>query len=247
LTEKTDGASPWRERIGKPMPKRFYQAVSVTPELGLALDGRPVRTPSKHALVLPTRQLAEAVAREWSEQEAVIEPATMLLTKLANTAIDRVLPERGRIIDEIAAFAGSDLVCYRAEEPLELRARQAAAWDPVLTWARRHFDARFEQVHGVMHRAQPLEALDAFRTHISGFDHWALTALHNMTTITGSAIIATMLAADEIEPDAAWAAAHVDEDWQISQWREDYEAKLRREQRRGEFLKTVEFLNLQRP
>jgi chaperone required for assembly of F1-ATPase len=243
---KGNGASSLRDRIERPLPKRFYKTVGVTSELGLALDGRPVRTPSKKPLNLPTRPLADAIAAEWLAQSAVVDPSTMPLTKLANTAIDRVLPEQPRIVDVIAAYADSDLVCYRAEEPTELVARQAEAWDPVLAWAQQHLDARFEKITGIMHRAQPPNTLAAFRRHVAGFDYWTLTALHNITTITGSAVISTMLAARDIALDAAWAAAHVDEDWQIARWGEDFEARVRREQRYKEFTKTVEFLGLLR-
>lgn len=246
LNEQTNGSPPLRDRIERPLPKRFYKAVSVTPELGLALDGRPVRTPLKQPLVAPARPLADAIAAEWSAQSSVIDPSTMPLTKLANTAIDRILPERGRIIDEVLAYAGSDLVCYRTEEPDALVARQAAAWDPVLAWALRRLDAPFETALGVRHKAQPQAALDAFRRHVSSFDHWALTGLHNITTLTGSAIIAAMLLAGDIATEAAWAIAHIDEDWQIAHWGEDYEATERRERRQEEFTKTAEFLTLLR-
>jgi chaperone required for assembly of F1-ATPase len=233
-----------RDRIERPLPKRFYQSVEITPELGLALDGRPVRTPLKQPLIMPTQLLAKAVAEEWSAQNTVIDPATMPLTKLSNTALDRVMPERGRIIEDIVAYANSDLVCYRAEEPNELAAHQAEMWNPILVWALQQLDARFVQIVGVMHRPQPPEAINAFGRHVAGFDHWVLTALHNITTITESALIAAMLARCAITPEAAWAAAHVDEDWQIAHWGEDYEARVRRDKRQAEFTKTVEFLTL---
>jgi len=226
--------------------RRFYTAVSVTAEGGISLDGRPVKTPRKAPLVLPTPALAEAVAGEWRAQGETVRPATMILTKLANTAIDRVRPERARIIAEMTEYAGSDLVCYRAESPEELVKRQAAAWDPVLDWARVALDAPFRSFPGLMHRPQADAALRAVSRHFAAADDFTLTAIHNLMTLSGSALLAAMAAADAIAPAAAWQAAHVDEDYQIEYWGEDSEARERRALRWTEFAASCRFLELLR-
>lgn len=226
--------------------KRFYKTVSVTDENGIVLDGRPVRTPMKQPLRLPTRALAEAVAKEWDGQGDTIDPSTMILTKLANTAIDRVADDQQRIADEIVKFAGADQVSYRAHEPEGLVARQAEHWNPVLDWAMAQLDAPFVKTTGVMHRPQPAEALSAFARHVQRLDPWTLTALHNLATITGSALIAAMLADGALDREAAWRAAFVDEDWETESWGNDEEAIQRRAALRREFDACVDFLDVAR-
>ncbi len=224
--------------------RRFYTAVTVTDDLGVALDGRPVKTPLKQKLVLPTRPLAEAVAEEWAGQGDTIEPHGMVLTKLANTAIDRVAPERPRLMSEVRDYANSDLVCYRAEQPAALAARHAAHWDPVVDWVRTALDAPFAVTSGVVHRPQPEAALKAHESAIQSLSHYEFAAFHSLMTLTGSALIATLLARAALSPEAAWAAAHVDEDFQIEQWGEDEEAAARRAARHAEFLACYRFLSL---
>jgi len=235
-----------RDRIHRPLPKRFYKSVAVTEQFGIALDGRSVKTPLKAPLVLPNRALAEAVAAEWAAQMEVVNPHSMPLTKLANTAIDRAVAERSKISAEIVEFAGSDLVCYRAESPEGLVLRQKAHWDPIIAWARSDLNVSFETVNTITHRRQSDEALQTFQTNIAALDQFSFVAVHNLTTLTGSALLATMVVAGKISADAAWLAANVDEDWQIATWREDAEAKVRREGRLSEFLASVNFLNLAR-
>lgn len=215
--------------------RRFYKDVSVTDDLQVTLDGKPIRTPAKAPLRLPTRALAEAIAEEWREQGEILKPEGMILAKLANTAIDRVAPDRGRIVEETVKFAGSDLVCYRAGEPEGLAGRQRDAWDPVIAWANARLDASFIATKGIMHRPQSEATLAAFGQYVASQDDWTLTALHNMATLTGSALISTMCLAGALEPTSAWQSAHVDEDWQISQWGEDAEAAARRARLRVEF------------
>lgn len=230
------------ERKGRP-----YSTVSVAgddPHFSVLLDGRPIKTPLKAPLHLPTRRLAEAVAAEWDAQGPKMDPRSMLLTKLANTAIDRVAPHRDRIIGEIVQFAAADLVCYRAEAPQELIERQARHWDPVLGWAESVPRASFAVTKGIVHVPQPDAGLEAMRRHLAQRSDWALTAIHNMSTLLGSALLATMIADQAITADAAWAAAHVDEDWQIEQWGADEEASARRAARQGEFAACVRFLDL---
>jgi chaperone required for assembly of F1-ATPase len=224
--------------------RRFYKDVTVTAGLGIALDGRPIKTPMKALLQLPNGALAEAVAAEWREQGAEINPAAMPLTRLANTAIDRVSQERARIEDEASAYANSDLVCYRAESPPDLVALQAAAWDPVVDWARTALDAPFTVTSGVIHQPQPAAALTAFAAAVAPLSDFELAGFHTVMTLTGSALIAMMLARLSITPEEAWRIAHVDEDYQAELWGEDEEARARRAARREEFMASCRFLTL---
>lgn len=235
----------------KPLPKRFYDTVSCAPfedrsGYGVWLDQRQLMTPGRTALQLETASLAEAIAGEWRTQGERIDAATMPLTRFANTSQDRVLGREAEIVDEIVSFAGSDLLCYRAERPAPLVAQQAAAWDPVLTWAEQDLGARLRVVTGVMFVEQPEAALSAIHRHTAPYGAANLTAIHNMTTLTGSCVLALSVAAEVSSPEAAWTAAHVDEDWQISQWGEDFEASARREHRTGEFLAAARYLALAR-
>jgi chaperone required for assembly of F1-ATPase len=221
------------------LPKRFYKDVAIKDEgngaSSLLLDGKPVRTPAKAHLALPTRALAEAVAEEWRAQLDRIDPLTMPLTKLANSAIDGVKGRERAVIDDILNYAGSDLFCYRAEGPKALVASQTKHWDPVLAWAKSALDAPLALAEGVVHVGQPEASLDRIRRELEGLDPFSLAALHLMTTLTGSALLALAVAKGKLTPEEAWQAAHVDEDFQISQWGEDAEAAKRRAHRRRDF------------
>jgi chaperone required for assembly of F1-ATPase len=222
-----------------PLPKRFYKAAAVEERDGgfhLVLDGKPARTPGRKAVAVPTRELGEALSEEWNGQGAEIDPFAMPLTRIVNSAIDGVARQREAVIADIAKYAGSDLVCYRAGEPERLVAAQAAAWDPILAWAREALGARFVLSEGIVHVAQPGAAIDAVRAHLEAIaSPFRLAALHVMTTLTGSALLALAHAAGRLDADAAWAAAHVDERHQESLWGEDEEALLRRSRREAEF------------
>jgi len=211
--------------------KRFYRAATASgaPDEGFALllDGKPVKTPARRALAAPTQALAEAIAAEWSAQEAVIDPARMPLTKLANAVIDAVADEPQAVAEEVAKYLGTDLLCYRAEAPSGLVERQARHWDPVLGWAADTLGARFVRAQGVVHVAQPREAIAAARAVIPA-DPWRLGAVAVTTTLTGSALLALSLAHGAIDAEAVWAAAHADEDWQMEQWGRDELALERR-------------------
>lgn len=225
------------------LPKRFYEAVSVAErtsddgraEWQLLLDARAVRTPGKTLVAVASERIAEALAEEWRAQGERIDPATMPLTKIVNSAIDGVRGREAEVAADIVAFAGSDLLCYRSEGPDDLVAMQAEAWDPVLAWAREAFGARFIQAQGVMPVEQPQASLDAFAGELRGFDPLRLCALHVITTLTGSALLALAHARGELTLEEAWAAAHVDEDFQISRWGPDEEAAERRGKRWVEF------------
>jgi chaperone required for assembly of F1-ATPase len=203
------------------------------------LDGRGVRTPARKPLAAPVKRLAQAIAAEWSAQEKVVDPAAMPLTRLANSIIDGVAPAPAPVADEIENYLGTDMLFYRASEPDGLVALQRRLWDPVVAWARDTLGARFVLAEGVMHVAQPREAIAAVRARIAGMNdargHWRLGALNVATTITGSALLALALAERRLSPDDAWTAAHVDEDWNMQFWGRDELALDRRSYRRKEF------------
>jgi chaperone required for assembly of F1-ATPase len=213
-----------------PLPKRFYkeaQAVVTTEGFAIALDGRHARTPAKAPLALPSPDLAEAVAEEWRAQAATIDPSTMPLTRLANVAIDGVAREAEAVAAEVVKYAASDLVCYRAEGPERLVARQSALWDPVLAFAREELGARFMLAEGVMFVGQPPETLAAI-DRATPRDPFVLAALSTMTTLTGSALIALGVLRGRFTAEAAWEAAEVDEAWNAELWGADAEAEARR-------------------
>ena len=227
--------------------KRFYERAHVI-ETGegdtqILLDGKPVKTPARRVLAAPTRPLAEAIAAEWDTQKDVIEPSRMPLTRLANAAIDGVSDASAAVTDEIAKYLGTDLLFYRADTPAGLVEKQSAAWDPVLTWARAQYGARFMLAQGVMHVTQSREAIAAMRAAIPG-DPWRLAAVSSITALTGSALLALALAHGALDAETAWAAAHVDEDWQMSQWGKDDLALEGRAFREAEFRAAVTMLRL---
>jgi chaperone required for assembly of F1-ATPase len=245
--DKAEQAKSPGKPVPVPLPKRFYKVVSVGGEDGeysILLDGRPVRTPAKRHLAVPTRALADAIGAEWAAQGERINPSTMPLSKLAITAIDGVTLHAADVAAEIVQFAGSDLLCYRAGAPEELIALQAAVWDPILDWVRADLGAVFRLAKGVVPVAQPKEALEKVAAAIAPFDAMALTALHVMTTLLGSAVLALAHAKGRISADEAWAAAHIDEDWQIAKWGVDFEAAARRATRLREFQAASRFLAL---
>lgn len=230
-------------------PKRFYESVAVEHEgdgAELKLDGKTVRTPGKAALALPTKALAEAIAEEWRAQGERIEPESMPLTRLANSAIDGVTGNEPAVIDDILAFAGSDLLCYRAQGPRGLIDAQTKHWDPLLAWAKQTLGAPLVLSEGVVHVAQPEASLGRLKDQLASRDAFSLTALHVMTSLTGSALLPLAVALGRLTPEEAWAAAHVDEDFQISQWGEDAEARERRESRWRDFAAAAKTLTLLR-
>jgi chaperone required for assembly of F1-ATPase len=222
-----------------PLRKRFYTTVAVKEAaeaagsggFGLLLDGKVVRTPAKGVFRVPTRALAEVIAGEWDAQEERLNPATMPLTRLANSALDAVRGREADVRAEIVKYSASDLLCYRACEPARLVERQSELWDPVLAWCHEALDARFTVTSGLMPVAQPSSATAAVARQLEAFDAFGLAALHVMTTLMGSALLALAHARGRLAIEQAWAAAHVDEDWQISRWGEDAEAAARRERR----------------
>jgi chaperone required for assembly of F1-ATPase len=226
--ERVDPSESARRNM-RALKRRFYEAVAVRDDptgFAIELDGRPIRTPARRMLAAPRRTLAEALAAEWRAQTAFINPAEMPMTRLANTIIDGVAAAQDEVAGEIVKYLGSDLVCYRAATPEGLVARQSRHWDPILAWANAALGAEFATVQGITHVRQPDNAIARASAAIP-HDAWRLGAVHVVTTLTGSALIALALASGAIALDAAWAAAHVDEDWNMEFWGRD-ELSLKR-------------------
>jgi chaperone required for assembly of F1-ATPase len=230
--EGLDPAELARRDLVKHLPKRFYERAEAveTPEgWELRLDGKPARTPARAPLRARDRATMEAVAAEWRAQGERIDPLAMPATRLLNVAIDAVSGRMAEVAADAAKYAGSDLLCYRAGEPKSLAEAQRAAWDPVLDWARDAFDARFALAEGVMYAPQPPQTLAAIERVLASIDDpQTLAALHAMTTLTGSVVLALAVGAGRLSARQAWAAAHVDEDHQMRLWGEDGEALARR-------------------
>lgn len=224
--------------------RRFWKEAAATPDGGVALDGKPVRTPGRAPLRLPGMAFAQAVAAEWNAVGETLDPRAMPLTGLANAAIDRIAPDPCAFAAGLAAYGESDLLYYRADAPPELVARQEALWDPVLAWARGRYDIHFEPTTGVIHHAQPPATLARLGDAVAAQDAFALAALSPLVTLTGSLLLALAVAEAALTPDQAWASAHVDEDWQAELWGEDQLAAERRANRRREFDAAVRFLEL---
>jgi chaperone required for assembly of F1-ATPase len=210
--------------------KRFYEKTAIEPGEGafrILLDGKSMKTPARRTLAAPSRALAQAIADEWDTQKDVIDPSKMPLTRLANSIIDGVADAPGPVAEEIGNYLGSDLLFYRADGPEGLTQAQEKHWDPVVTWARDQLGARFILAEGVVFAPQPEEAVAAARTAIPE-NAWMLGAVHAVTTLTGSALLALALAAGRLDIDAVWAAAHVDEDWNLATWGGDGAVLARR-------------------
>jgi chaperone required for assembly of F1-ATPase len=217
--------------------KRFYAHASLT-ETGegfaVLLDGKPVRTPSRNLLAAPMREIAAIIAAEWEAQQQVINPMTMPATRLANSVIDGVTGRVDAVVEDIAKYLETDLLFYRAGHPEALVAREAAHWDPVLFWAAETLGAHFILTEGIVHVRQPDQAIAAARAALPS-DPWAVGALHVVTTLTGSALLALALMRGRLDADEVWAAAHVNEDWNSEQWGADEEAAARRAARLSDF------------
>lgn len=222
--------------------KRFYKDVVVA-DGAILLDGRPVRTPARAELKLPTAALSEAVAAEWRAQGEEIAPREMRLTGLANAAIDRVAPDIAAFIGPLAAYAESDLLCYRAESPAELVAHQAEVWNPPLDWARRRFDVHFTVTSGIVHAPQPDATVARLRGALAAYDAFHLAALAPIITIGGSLVTALALAEKELGTDQAFDLTHLDELWQAGRWGEDELALHARTARRRDFVAAAELLD----
>jgi chaperone required for assembly of F1-ATPase len=227
--------------------KRFWKAVGVGAEgagYTVALDDRPLRTPDRHALVVPTRALAEGIAAEWWAVEAEIRPLEMPLTRAANVAIDRVAPTASAVAEAIAEYGNADLICYRAEGPEALVALQAKAWDPLIDWARQDLSANLRPVVGVMHRAQSPDALAALRRTVDLYDPFHLTGLHELVTLSGSLVLGLAVVRGRLAGAEAWNLSRVDELWQSEQWGLDDEAEALARSKARDFLQAERYLRL---
>jgi chaperone required for assembly of F1-ATPase len=243
LFDEVAGRSPLdpeeavRRTTRGPRRKRFYAKASVVGQPGgfaITLDDKPVRTPSGRPLAAPTREIADAIAAEWEAQQEFIDPLTMPMTRFANSVVDAVVDRVEAVADDVAKYLGSDLLFYRAGHPEALVAREAAHWDPVVFWAAEALGAHFILAEGIVHVRQPEPAIAAARAALPD-DPWSIAALHVVTTVTGSALLALALLRGVRDSDQVWAAAHVDEDWNMEQWGVDEEVAARRAARQVEF------------
>src|SRR5229473_6271705 len=243
LFDEVSGKSPLdpeeavRRTTRGPRRKRFYAQAGVveTPDgFAITLDDKPVRTPSGHQMVVPTPDIAAAIAAEWDAQKEFMDPLTMPLTRFANSVIDAVVDRVEAVAADVAKYFGSDLLFYRAGHPEALVAREAALWDPVLFWAADALGAHFILAEGIVHVRQPDSAIAAARAALPA-DPWSIAALHVVTSLTGSALLALALLGGVLDSDQVWAAAHVDEDWNIEKWGVDAEVAARRAARLVDF------------
>ena len=233
-------------QLKAPLPKRFYRDAGLAAAgegFAVHLDGKPARTPGKLPLALPSEAAAALVAAEFAAQEDVVDPVAMPVLRLVNTALDGVAADPQAVLEDILRFAASDLLCYRADGPQGLVDRQNRHWDPVLDWVRVALGARFNLAEGVVHVAQPRESIAVLGAHLARRrEPLVLAALHLMTSLTGSALLALAVEQGGLGAEDAWTAAHVDEDWQIEHWGQDAEAVARRAQRKRDFMAAVRLL-----
>ncbi len=227
--------------------RRFYHQAAVG-EAGegfqVLLDGRPVRTPAKAPMVLPSRPLTEAIAGEWAAQGDTIRPGTMPLMALSSTALDITAKQPELVVEQVAAYAGTDLLCYRVEHPPELSAREAQLWQPLLDWAALRYDAALHVVVGIMPREQPEGACRALAAAVATYDIWRLTALQTATTGSGSLVIGLALLEGRVDAALAFEASQLHESYQIERWGEDHEATHRREALRADLADIRRFVDL---
>ncbi len=233
------------DMFGRKMPRRFYETVAVVKSangFSVELDGRSIKTPAKNLLEVENETIAEAIAADWQGQVDFIDLEAMYTTKVANTAIDRILPNPEEVIAEMTDYAGSDLLCYRATEPASLVKRQNDSWDCVLQWLDKTHRCRLVCIGGVMHRPQPVEAIEKLAENLRQRSALMLAAMHNLTTLTGSAVLAFAVSDGFLDGQKAWDCAHVDEDWQTEQWGHDEDAAAHRARRWLEMEKTANLL-----
>lgn len=227
--------------------KRFWEAAEVVEDGGrfsVTLDGQDVKTPAKQALRLPSFEMAEAVAAEWRAQGEKIDPMTMPVTRSANAALDKVSVQHSEVADLIAAYGGSDLICYRADGPVGLVARQCAVWDPLVDWSATKLNAPLAITTGVMPIAQAQTSMDIFRAKTGEFDAFRLTAFHDLVSLSGSLVIGFAVIYDHLPIEDAWDASRIDETWQIEQWGEDEEASEQAALKRAAFVHANRFFRL---
>jgi chaperone required for assembly of F1-ATPase len=227
--------------------KRFWKTASAVicdDGFTVHLDARPLRTPAKTPLVVPTIGLARAIADEWQAQTGKVEPSTMPFTRMANSALDKVAPQFDEVAALIAAYGASDLLCYRATEPRELIARQVIAWDPLIDWSARVLGAPLRATQGVMHIDQPAQSLAAFRARVHSHSAFELAALHDLVAITGSLVLGLGISEGYLTAESAWKLSRIDEQWQAEQWGCDEMATLSEAWRQAGLYEAGRFLQL---
>jgi chaperone required for assembly of F1-ATPase len=227
--------------------KRFWKdaaAVPVDGGWGITLDGKPLRTPARKPLAVPTEALGNAIAEEWASSGETVDPRAMPLTGLANAAIDGVASDRERFAADLAAYGETDLACYRAESPRKLVERQEQAWDPLLAWARRRFDVDFRTTRGVIHVPQPDATIHQLAFAVAALDTFRMAGLAPLVTIGGSLLAALAVLEGAIGPEQAWDAVSVDDRWQLEQWGADAEAEAVLDARRRDYFAAARFLEL---
>ena len=227
--------------------RRFWKKARVDRVDGgwlVRLDERPVRTPARRLCVVPVAAMADGIAAEWDAQVERIDPLSMPLTRAASTCLDRVAPELDGVRRTVAGYGGTDLLCYRAPEPVELAERQARGWDPLLDWAAEAFGARLAVGEGVMHVAQRPETVERLGEEVSALDPWELTAVSELTTLSGSLVLALAVCHGRLDAAEAWRLSRLDEPWTIEQWGEDEEAARQTARREADFRAAAALLRL---
>lgn len=227
--------------------KKFWKETSVEAQEGgfaVLLDGRGLKTPAKTPVVVPTQAIAEAIAKEWDAQVEEIDPTQMPVTRWANAALDKVALQHAEVADMLADYGGTDLLCYRADGPKELIARQADAWDPVLDWADKEFSARLLPVEGVMFQAQEETALTNLKTRVHAFSNFELAAFHDLVSLSGSLVLGFAAVHEYAPIEELWSLSRIDEQWQEEQWGEDEEASELAETKRLAFIQAAHNFNL---
>lgn len=224
----------WKEAVAEPCPGGFT----------VRLDARPVRTPLKAALILPSLEMATTIAAEWDAQTGLVKPQTMPVTRAANSAIDKIVPQFAEVADLLAAYGASDLICYRATDPTALIARQAAAWDPMIAWAADSLHAPLVATAGVIHIAQDPASLDLLRAQLFALDPFRLAGIHDLIAISGSLVLALAVTHRRVTAQEAWALSRIDEHWQQELWGIDDEAAEYAAHRRAAFLDADRFYAL---
>jgi len=229
------------------LQKRFWKDVSVRPEAagyGIYLDDRQLKTPLKSSLLAPTMAVANGIAAEWSAVEEKIDPSVMHLTRCANATLDNVVIKQADVAAMLAEYGATDLLCYRADAPIELVARQAEAWDPLLDWVSQKYGATLIATTGIMHVAQPADGQDRMRAAVAAYDPWRLTALHDLVTISGSLVLGLATATKHLSAEAVWPISRIDETWQEEQWGIDEDANAAAKIKRSDFLKAAKLMDL---
>jgi chaperone required for assembly of F1-ATPase len=248
-TSPLDPEEAVRRTARTPRRKRFYAKAAMAETADgftVTLDDKPIRTPSGRQVIVPAREIAESIVAEWESQKEFIEPLTMPMTRFANSVVEAVVDRVDAVTQDMARYFESDLLLYRAGHPEALVAREAAHWDPILFWAADELGAHFILAEGIVHIRQPESAIAAARAALPG-DPWSIAALHVITTLTGSALLALALLRGVVDEDQVWAAAHVDEDWNSEKWGVDDEVAARRAARLVDFNAAVRILKALNP